>query len=133
LAEEGWDYAEVIDFKVGAVDTTRLFNIYLDVDHTIDYSYQNLYTKIQTVYPSGEVEEDVVSLELADKSGAWLGRCGNKDCTLRVPLLTNIYFRQEGEHHIRFEQFMRVNPLVGIQALSLSLEDVGPRNSTAGE
>ncbi|NJL74015.1 MAG: gliding motility lipoprotein GldH [Saprospiraceae bacterium] len=39
------------------------------MEHTPNYSYQNLYTYITTLYPSGKVLQQQLNIDLADKAG----------------------------------------------------------------
>ena len=125
IAEAGWTYADQASFSFQVEDTTKVYNLWLEVGHTRSYARQNLYTRIQTVFPDGHKLSEVVSLELANKGGEWLGQCNAQDCLLRVPLQMDTYFNQPGKYTLGLEQYMRQDSLKGILSLRFMVENTG--------
>lgn len=126
IDQEAWAYADTLNFEVDIKDTTRIYNLYLEVaHHPENYGFQNLYTKIHTSFPSGNRLGKMVSLELANKAGLWLGQCSGSKCKLTIPIQEGAYFNEAGTYTFTIEQFMRVSPLPGIQSLALKIEDTG--------
>ncbi len=125
LEETGWAYTDTLDFNFSIEDTSRVYNLYLDVEHSTQYAYQNLYTKIYTRFPSGERLDKIVSLELADKTGAWQGDCSREKCRFLAPIQMNAFFNETGKYTITLEQYMRESPTEGIQGVGFKLEDTG--------
>ncbi|NRA52348.1 MAG: gliding motility lipoprotein GldH [Phaeodactylibacter sp.] len=122
---QGWAYAQPVRFDFDIADTAALYNLWLEVDHSTEYKTQNLYTRIQTGFPDGNKSEETVSLELADKSGAWYGSCDQSKCLLKVPLQMNTYFNQPGNYSMVIEQFTRIDSLEGVSSLRLMVEPTG--------
>lgn len=122
IQEMAWAYTDTLNFNFAIEDTLTLYNLYLQIEHTQDYAYQNLYAKISTKFPEGELLEEVLSLELADKTGNWEGQCSGGVCKLTIPIQENAYFNKNGEYQITIEQFMRKSPLAGIRKIGFSLE-----------
>ncbi|HFA47760.1 MAG TPA: gliding motility lipoprotein GldH [Bacteroidetes bacterium] len=122
-----WTYEDVLKFDFPIEDTSLTYNLMLDVEHAGDYGFQNLYVKFHTKFPSGEVKTQMVSLELAAKSGIWNGKCSGNSCTVEIPLQTNAVFKEIGEHQISVEQFMRKNPLPGVEGMTLKISPAGKR------
>ncbi|MCP3891470.1 MAG: gliding motility lipoprotein GldH [Desulfobulbaceae bacterium] len=129
LPTQEWAYSDTLDFQFEIEDTLRIYGLYLQIDHSIDYSFQNLYTRIFTKFPTGERINEVVSMELADKAGVWYGKCRGEACSLRIPIQEGAYFDIPGTHVITLEQFMRSDSLPGIHAISFLLEDTGKRRN----
>jgi len=125
IEKGSWSYENTLDFTFDIQDTTQIYNIYLALDHTNDYAYQNLYLKVHTLFPNGKKMERPVSFELADKYGQWYGECGSDACRLLVPFQSKTYFNAIGKHTITLEQFMRKDPIGGIEGLSLMVENTG--------
>ena len=117
-----WTYADSLTFDFAITDTTGVYNLYLDVTHSPDYAYENLYTRILTTFPGGQRLEQVLSLELADNTGRWAGDCGGERCVARIPLQENAYFNQAGDYVITVHQHMRQETLPGVAALGLAIE-----------
>ena len=123
LPESGWSYADVADFSFTVSDTSQAYDLHLQVDHQSDFAYQNFYVRLFTTLPSGTVDTQRVSLQLAGDFGAWLGNCGNDNCTLDIPIGQNIVYRTGGEYGLRVEQYSRDNPLVGISKIGFAVRE----------
>ena len=132
IGDQAWAYADTLDFDFRIEDTTLIYNLYLEVEHTRDYGFQNLYTRIHTRFPDGARLSELLSLELADKTGFWLGDCRGEICTLRIPIQEGAYFNQAGAYTIQLEQYMRVDPLPGVRAMALLLENTGRQRILGG-
>lgn len=127
ISEAGWAYADPVSFSFNIKDTAKIYNLWLEVGHTPSYANQNLYTRIQTVFPDGNKLSEVVSLELADKSGQWLGTCSGQTCALKVPLQMGTYFNQLGEYTLEMEQYMRKDSLKEVRNFRFMVEDTGTK------
>lgn len=120
-----WSYEDGLDFSFEIADTLQLYNLWLEVEHSTDYNYQNLYTQIHTEFPSGRQLSEPLSLELADKIGRWYGDCNNSACTLLIPIQQDAFFDQAGTYKITIEQYMRENPVRGIRSIGFLVEKTG--------
>ena len=113
IMDGAWKYEDTKDYTFDIADTSKVYNVYLALNHAEDYAYQNLYLKIHTLFPSGKKLEQQVSFELADKYGKWYGDCGS-NCELLVGLQKGAYFNETGKHTITLEQFMRKDPILSL-------------------
>ena len=127
LSNQQWMYQDTLNFEVVIKDTTAIYNIFLNVEHHVEYPKQNLYALIYTKFPLGERLKEQVSLELANKMGRWNGDCSGNWCQVQIPLQEGAFFNQTGSYTFTVEQFMRINPLSDIKSVSLSIEDTGQR------
>lgn len=125
ISEDGWAYEDTLNFEVDIVDTVGLYNLYLVLEHATDYRFQNLYTKIYTKFPSGERLEKEISLELAYKDGTWVGNCNSKVCNVKIPIQQRAFFNAEGQYIITLEQYMRQNPIEGINKVEFKVDNTG--------
>ena len=125
ITNEAWADADSLNFDFSIPDTTKIYNILLDVQHSPEYGFQNMYVEIFTAFPSGARIREMVSLELANRAGAWYGDCGSNACNLEIPIQENAFFNQSGNYTITVKQFMRKNPLEGVQKIGLKIEDTG--------
>ena len=125
IEKEAWTYADSLLYEVEIEDTLNIYNLYLDIEHSVDFKYQNLYTQVKTKFPGGAQIEEVLSLELQHKTGIWLGDCNSSYCTLRIPIQEGAYFNSKGKHSIFIEQFMRESPVTGVKSIALKIEDTG--------
>ena len=121
LPDSGWTYADSIPFSFEVKDTSKAYDLLLRLDHSPDFPYSNFYVQIHTRYPDGKSLKQVLSLELAAKSGLWFGRCNRKRCSLSLPLQEQVHFNQTGTYHITLEQYSRKDTLPGIFGAGLEL------------
>lgn len=124
IPEASWQYDNPLPFEFEVTDTTKTYQVLMEVEHAGDFGFQNCYVQITTHFPNGEEKKQPVSLELAAQSGIWVGKCSGNDCHIEIPLQSKTRFKQPGKHRITVEQFMRVNPLPGIKAISLKIKQV---------
>lgn len=120
--ERVWTYDNVASFDFSVSDTVSRYNMYLDVNHTRGYPFQNLYLNIISTFPDGVQVSEQHSLELQEKNGEWMGECGSKECELRFVLREGMRFDTTGAYNISFEQFTRRDSLEGVVSLGLVLD-----------
>lgn len=118
---EEWSYEEQMDFDIHVVDTSMLYDLQFLLGHSVDYTFQNLYVKITTTYPSGKKVEDELSLQMANKMGEFSGQCSREHCTLTVVLQERFRFQEAGDHRISIAQHSRMEVLQGIESGELRL------------
>ena len=123
IAGGAWTYADSLSFDFNIADTTKVYSLYLELDHSTEYRFQNLYVKVKTKFPNGKEIAQPLSLELANKFGQWLGDCGSENCEIIVPIQEQVYFQQSGDYKIVLEQFMREDPMQGLNKFGLKIEE----------
>lgn len=121
LSADSWSYQDTLEFEISAPDTAGIYELQLDIKHREDYAYENLYMMVTTQFPDGKEKEERLSINLADKSGKWLGNCNGEQCRLKVYLLEKFKFPGEGRYTFKFVQHTRDANLYGIDALKLQL------------
>jgi len=125
IANQQWSQTDSLSFTTNIVDTNKIYNLYLDVEHLTEYSYQNMYIRLHSIFPNGDRVTEQVSVELMDQIGRWKGDCNSDDCDFRMTIHKGAFFNQAGAHTFLLEQFMRKNPLEGIQSIAFRIEDTG--------
>jgi gliding motility-associated lipoprotein GldH len=127
VPDQGWTYEDSLVFSVDIEekDTSRLYNLYLEIEHSTDFGFQNLYTRIHTGFPDGKRLSKVLSLELAEMAGIWLGKCRRDRCTLLIPIQQRTYFGAPGLYTFTLEQYMRQSPAEGVRRIGFMVEDTG--------
>jgi len=127
IEKGAWKYDNTLDYAFEVTDTNKIYNLLLEVSHSIDYSYQNCYLKIYTKFPSGNKTDYLLSVDLADGIGLWQGDCSGESCTTLFDIAKQTTFKELGQHTITLEQYMRKDPLTGIESLAIKLEEVNSR------
>ena len=109
--------------SVKSTNPGKLYNIYLEVQHDIDYQYQNFYCLVESYAPGGLAQRQQNTVELATRKGKWKGKCNSEVCISKIPFITKTKFDVSGAYKIIFTQFTRNNPLEGIQSLRLTINE----------
>jgi len=125
IPEANWSYEYIPSFTVPVKDTTQNHDLFLELKHSPDFSYQNLYLKINTTFPNGEIKEEQLSIDLANNLGSWIGKCKGGSCQINIYLLENFKFSDPGDYKFAFEQYSRSKELKGIQSLSFKINRLG--------
>ncbi len=123
ISGNAWTYADSLSFDFNITDTTKVYNLYIELEHSTEYKFQNLYVKVKTKFPDGKKLDQPLSLELANKFGQWLGDCESEKCEIIVPIQEQVYFQQQGDYRIILEQFMREDPMPGLNKFGLKIEE----------
>ena len=123
-----WSYADSVAFGYDIADTSRAYDLVLEVDHEDVFATQNLYAQFTTVYPDGSRQTEPLSLELADGSGRWLGDCRGEQCTLSLPLQVSTRYPDPGSYAMVLRQFMRQDSVPGLDGLGLRISVSKPAN-----
>lgn len=122
-----WEYEDplIYDFDIESAEV--LHDLFFSIKFGTDFGYQNLYIKIITEYPTKESIEDVVSLNLTNGAGSFLGDCNSSSCTTDILLQESFRFMETGKHTIKIYQHSRDAILESVLSGELKLfEKVKP-------
>ncbi len=119
---ESWNYDDPLLFEFEVKDTTEYYELVTDIFYNPDFSYENFYVRIATEFPSGNKADDVVSFQIANKMGGWIGSCDSKECETELILQDRFRFKEIGAHKLYIENYSR-EALSGIHAIRLKLYD----------
>ncbi len=118
--ERGWNPT----FSFEVTDTVNAHDVYLDVRHTGDYPFSNLFTFVKLTGPGGEHLTDTVECTLADPTGRWYGKGTGFVNSYRAHVLYKMRnrFPRTGRYSIQLEQAMRRDTLPGVMDVGISVE-----------
>lgn len=119
----GWDENHEVKFSVDIQDTTTIHELEMELIHTPEFKYQNLYLQINTVFPSRPAQTEQLNIELIDKAkgGTWIGNCNSNNCKVKVFLLDNFKFPEVGNYEFNIKQYSRDDKLGGIEKIGLTI------------
>lgn len=126
-SEQGWGYDNSYSFNFAIEDTSKSYELLLDLGHSREYKHENLYLQLTTAFPGGDTTRSPLSLELANKAGQWYGKCSGKYCHVSIPLQEKIHFQEPGNYALIFDQFMREPQVEGIGSIRLRLYEEEPQ------
>jgi gliding motility-associated lipoprotein GldH len=117
-----WAYTDAKTFTVNIQDTVQHYNLYVNLRHSFQFEWRNLWVKIQTTFPDGKSFDKRVNLVLSEADGHWNGDCLGENCDIQVVIQQNAIFPQTGKYTFKISQDMRVNPLPLVKSVGLRIE-----------
>jgi gliding motility-associated lipoprotein GldH len=122
-----WKIADPAKFEFQIADTTKKYNLLMDVRNSIDYPYARLFVNYELKKDSIILSKELVSVYLFDqKTGKPFGTSGIGDIyDHQFFLIKNYSFKKPGQYHMGLQQFMRQDTIPGILAVGLRVEVVG--------
>jgi len=118
----GWPAGEEVLFEVPVNDSLMLHNFYVNLRHTENYKFSNLYLFIETHFPGGSHARDTIELILADNTGKWYGNGFGKIKEYKVLIRQAVTFPVTGIYNISIVQGMRDENLQGIEDVGIRIE-----------
>ena len=122
--ERSWKIVEPANFEFQITDTTKKYNLLMDVRNSIDYPYARLFVNYELKKDSLALSKELVSVYLFEqKTGKPLGKSGIGDIyDHQFFLIKNYSFKKVGQYHMGLQQFMRQDTIPGILAVGLRVE-----------
>lgn len=117
-----WSREDVKSFSYQVDDTLQSCNFYMNIRHSEDYAFSNLYVFLKTEFPNGEAARDTMEFILQDPDGKWKGRGAGSLRDNSIMFKQNLRFPLKGQYRFSFEQAMREPQLKGISEIGLRIE-----------
>ena len=117
-----WNYDDPKTFSANITDTVQHYNLYVNLRHSFQFDWRDVWVKIQTTFPDGKSFEKRVNLVLSEPDGHWNGDCLGDNCDIQVVLQQNAIFPKQGKYLFKISQDMRVNPLPLVKSVGLRIE-----------
>lgn len=124
IPEGNWAYTKKISIPVKVEDNRSAYNVSINLRHTSDYKYSNIYIRIKQVDPAKKAKVFRKEFTLAKPDGEWVGIGSGKLYVCQLPVYQNYRFPQKGTYIFELEQNMRDNPLRDISDVGLRVEKV---------
>jgi gliding motility-associated lipoprotein GldH len=116
-----WNYNDTLSFPIEIDQIDISYDLILSLTYGQDFGYQNIYVKINTQYPDGKKIEDVLSLNLTDGAGIFLGDCNSSICEIDILLQEKFKFKVQGDYEISIMQNGREENLENVFVAELKL------------
>ena len=120
-----WDSKFTPSFTVEIKDTSVMYNLYVNVRHAEIYPFQNIWLMISTQFPDGTKSSRRIEVMLANDEGKWFGEGLGDIWDYRTLIQENAFFTEPGTYTFSLEQSMRQDPLPGIMAVGIRVENTG--------
>jgi gliding motility-associated lipoprotein GldH len=124
--DRAWKIAEPAKFEFQISDTTKRYNLLMDVRNSTDYPFARLFVNYDLKKDSIALSKELISVYLFDqKTGKPFGNSGIGDIyDHQFFLLKNYSFKKMGQYQMGLKQFMRQDTIPGILAVGLRVEVV---------
>ncbi|GGX29926.1 gliding motility lipoprotein GldH [Aquimarina muelleri] len=124
---DAWGMNEKISFTLPELDTTKTYNLFINIRNTNDYKYSNLFLISKMQFPNGKVVTDTLEYRFATPDGQWLGTGFSDLKENKLWYKEKVKFEEKGNYIITLQHAMRKNGEVdGVSSLE-GITDVGFR------
>jgi gliding motility-associated lipoprotein GldH len=125
-----WNKDTVASFNFKAPDTTKTYNLFVNLRNTNDYKFSNLFLIVELNYPNGKAVKDTLEYKMAAPNGELLGT-GFSDVKENKLWFRGFdgpfKFTEDGDYTVNIQHAMRNNgDIKGIVNLE-GITDVGFR------
>ncbi|MGK6352644.1 gliding motility lipoprotein GldH [Parapedobacter sp. DT-150] len=124
IADHAWQYADQPRLTARITDTGKRYNVYLNLRHTPEYQYSNIFVLLHQHWPDGSDTTERIELPLAAPDGRWLGEGGGSVFTHQQLIKQSVQFPDTGTYTFVIEQNMRENPLREITDVGIRIAPV---------
>jgi gliding motility-associated lipoprotein GldH len=119
-----WHQDSVLRFDMTVPDSTKLYNLFLNVRNEGRYPYSNLWLFVKIIPPKGQVLNDTIELSLAGPDGKWFGYGLGDLYDMKYPYKQTTFFPSAGYYRFEVRQGMRTEDSVlrGIHDFGITLD-----------
>lgn len=119
-----WHQDSILRFDLTVPDSTKIYNLFLDVRNEGRYPYSNLWLFVKIIPPKGKVVNDTIELTLATPEGKWLGYGLGDLYDMKYPYKQTTFFPNAGYYRFEVRQGMRTEDgvLKGIHDFGITLD-----------
>lgn len=124
LDERGWNKDESAAFEVEVDDSTQVYNFFIDLRNSVNYTKANAFLFINTTFPDGSVAYDTLECPLAGNDGRWYGKVTGRYVDNRYYFRKHVIFPNRGTYRFEILHGMRDTNVVGLKSVGLRIEKV---------
>ncbi|SKB68393.1 gliding motility-associated lipoprotein GldH [Parapedobacter luteus] len=124
ITDRAWHYDDQPRLTAHITDAGKHYNIYLNLRHTPDYKYSNIFVLLHQHHPDGSDTTERFELRLAEPDGRWLGRGGGSLYAHQQLIKEAVRFPDTGNYVFVIEQNMRENPLREVADVGIRITPV---------
>ncbi|WP_026932849.1 gliding motility lipoprotein GldH [Christiangramia echinicola] len=115
---KGWNKDSIVTFEFNDIDSSRVYDLFINVRNNNDYNYSNLFLITEIRFPQGKVISDTLEYEMTRPNGDWLGVGFGDVKESKLWYKENVRFEEPGKYKVTIQQAMRKNgEIEGIQEL----------------
>ena len=122
IESSSWNKEEVKVFDFDIVDTTKLYEFYLNLRNNNEYGYGNIFVFWTLQSPDGRTKTDTAQFILAKPNGQWLGKSASGTVIENSMYFLKTKLPTRGTYSFEFVQGMRDESLEGIKDVGLKIK-----------
>ena len=92
IDNNAWYYKNAAVFDLQVKDTTKWYNMLVNLRVDADYKFSNLFMWVRVINPAKKSDQRRVEIKLADEHGKWLGAGLGDIYDYQFPVLQKIKF-----------------------------------------
>ena len=124
ITDNTWHYDDQPQLTAHITDPGQRYNIYLNLRHTPDYRYSNIFVLVHQSGPGMQDTTERFELPLAEPDGRWRGRSAGSMYAHQQLIKEQVHFPDTGLYRFTIEQNMREDPLHGVADVGIRVEPV---------
>jgi gliding motility-associated lipoprotein GldH len=125
-----WEKDSIVTFDFKQEDTTKLYNLFVNLRANQAYQFNNLYVIVAMERPGGLTKVDTLQYQMTNPDGSLLGQGFSDIKESKLFYKENLRFDTIGDYKVRIQQAVRqTGKIEGIQTLQ-GITEVGFRIET---
>ena len=125
-----WEKDSIVEFDFKQEDTTKMYNLFVNLRANQAYQFNNLYVIVSMLRPGGLTKVDTLQYQMTNPDGSLLGDGFSDIKESKLFYKENLKFDTIGEYKVKIQQAVRqTGKIEGIQALE-GITEVGFRIET---
>lgn len=121
IKDRAWTYDQNPSFNVHIQDSSAKYNVYINLRHSSDYDYSNIYVLLSEKGSKLKDTSYRKEIQLAQLDGRWLGKSAASLYEIEYLAKENFTFPDTGLYNFSIEQNMRENPLKNIADIGIKV------------
>lgn len=123
IKNEIWNINDQKSFKLNIEDSLQVYNFFINIRNSVDYSWANIYMFLKINYPNGESSIDTIECFLADNTGKWLGDGVGKYRDNQIMIRQRGLFPMTGDYEFVLQHAMRDDNISGIKSVGIRISE----------
>lgn len=123
IDQNAWYYKNKMFFDVQVKDTTKVYNVLVNVRVSSEYKYSNIFMLVNAINPDKRSDQRRIEIKLANETGKWLGSGLGDIYDYQFPAIRKVKFPQSGFYRFELEQNMRDDTLMHVKSAGIRVEE----------
>lgn len=122
LDKKGWGYEQVLPFELEVQDVSVPYDVFINLRHTNDYPYANLWIMVYSYPPDGGTPtQQRMELKLATNDGKWLGTGLGANVNHQIKVRDMMKFQAPGKYSLAIQHDMRVQSVPALTHFGITV------------